>query len=459
MSNISLVPQALGIGADGTDQNLMQILAARRLAQAQGQSGGLGKAGGQPAFAPRNGRQAGLGYALVAGNALLERMEANKQKQAQSAGAEQTAAVLRGLGGQFKNITGAQVLGMSIMPGGQEMLKQLMEASTRAPQSVSAGSSLVGNDGRAVYQAPHAPVTLSAGQQLFQPGGGGQAPSQPAPSALAVPGGPAPQAPAAPQQGGGGGQVLASVPRQPDDLRKEFQGLQSTKDMNLVGPLFTGLKESAARDNRASDLSLIYGFAKMADPGSAVRGEEMTMVQAISTLPEQIRATVMSQISGTGRLSPDVREALMQEMSGKAMAFQSAYQNNENMYRDLATRGSMEPNDVLPRFEPLQPYAPNRVGPQGAQDQARGVVGESAQMPLPPMRPQEMGQSPAGPMPAPVAQRPAMPPPAPAQPMPPMSVYDEQMRQNQGIPGSELQMPNDPMAGIDALLQKYGGAR
>ncbi len=437
MSNISLVPQAQGIGADGTDQNLMQLLAARKLAQAQGQSGGgLGKSA-QPAFAPQSGRQAGLGYALVAGNALLERMEANKQAQKQSAGAEQTAAMLRRLGGQYKDITGAQVLGMAALDPG--LLKQVFEAATRAPQSVSAGSSLVGNDGRAIYQAPHAPMTLGSGQRLIQPptfGGSGAsaAPTQPAPSALAVPGGPAPPAQA------GGGQVLASVPENPGALRKEFQGVSDK--YTGVAEVWQAMKGHAAQKDKFGDLGLVYGIAKLFDPTSVVREGEQIIVRNAASLPQWLLGHIEA-LNGKGQLTDETRTNLMQVGWDRVKPVQGNYEQQRGMFQADAQQQGIDPNMVMPAYEPARPYIEGAHGPRGAQDQMMGSVGEAVQMPLPPMRPQEMGQSPAGPMsaPAPMPQQPMAQPPQAGPTMEQIEaeiVRRQQMQQNQGAPGSEL---------------------
>jgi hypothetical protein len=139
-------------------------------------------------------------------------------------------------------------------------------------------------------------------------------------------------------------------------LRNEVQGLPSYKNIAQAAPVYKSMLEAAGRDTRAADVNMIYGMAKIMDPGSVVRESEMTVAQAIATLPQQLQATVQSQLQSSGRLTPEVREAIMQEAHSRIGSYQSMFDQDISMYRGIAQRGRMNEADVLPSFGPYEQY-------------------------------------------------------------------------------------------------------
>jgi hypothetical protein len=145
-------------------------------------------------------------------------------------------------------------------------------------------------------------------------------------------------------------------------LRNEVQGLPSYKNIAQAAPVYKSMLEAAGRDTRAADVNMIYGMAKIMDPGSVVRESEMTVAQAIATLPQQLQATVTSQLQANGRLSPEVRAAIMQESHSRIGAYQSMFDQDVSMYRGIAQRNRMNEADVLPTFGPYDKYTPAKKG-------------------------------------------------------------------------------------------------
>jgi len=139
-------------------------------------------------------------------------------------------------------------------------------------------------------------------------------------------------------------------------LRNEVQGLPSYKNIAQAAPVYKSMLEAAGRDTRAADVNMIYGMAKIMDPGSVVRESEMTVAQAIATLPQQLQATVQSQLTSAGRLTPEVREAIMQEAHSRINAYQGMFEQDAGMYRGIAQRSRMNEADVLPAFGPYEQY-------------------------------------------------------------------------------------------------------
>jgi spore germination cell wall hydrolase CwlJ-like protein len=169
-----------------------------------------------------------------------------------------------------------------------------------------------------------------------------------------------------------------SMPAKLEDvqrLRKEVQDLPSYKNLAQAAPIYKSMREAASRDNRAADVNMIYGLGKIMDPTSVVRESEMSIAQMVATLPQHLRATVQSQLQGSGRLSPEVREAIMQEAYSRIQAYQGMFDQDAGMYRGIATRGRMNTDDVLPNFgkfeAPVINKPANSPSLQNAIDEAR----------------------------------------------------------------------------------------
>ncbi len=141
-------------------------------------------------------------------------------------------------------------------------------------------------------------------------------------------------------------------------LRNEIQGLPSYKNIAQAAPVYKSMLEAAGRDNRAADVNMIYGMAKIMDPGSVVRESEMTVAQAIATLPQQLQAAIKSQMTESGRLTPELRAAIMTEARSRIGAYQTMFDQDANMYRGIAQRGRMNEADVLPTFGPFDEFKP-----------------------------------------------------------------------------------------------------
>jgi hypothetical protein len=151
---------------------------------------------------------------------------------------------------------------------------------------------------------------------------------------------------------------LPPDPKDVQSLRKEVQDLPSYKNIAQAAPVYKSMMDAAGRDNRAADVNLIYGMAKIMDPGSVVRESEMTVAQAVATLPQQLQATIMSQLKETGRLTPEVRAAIMQEAHSRIGAYQSMFDQDMAMYRGISQRRRMNEADVIPAFGPFDQFKP-----------------------------------------------------------------------------------------------------
>lgn len=142
-------------------------------------------------------------------------------------------------------------------------------------------------------------------------------------------------------------------------LRKEVLTLPSYKNLTQAKPIFDSMVETADRNTRASDLNLVYGLGKIMDPGSVVREGEMFMVQGINTLPDKLIEGINSVLTGSSSLSPETRQAILEEAYGRLKQYESAFQQDAEMYKGIAGRNKINPLDVLPQFQPSQPWQPH----------------------------------------------------------------------------------------------------
>ncbi len=149
-------------------------------------------------------------------------------------------------------------------------------------------------------------------------------------------------------------------------LRKEVRDLPSYKNVAQAAPVYRSMADAVTRDDRASDVNLIYGMAKIMDPGSVVRESEMTVAQAIATLPQQLAQAVKSQIESTGRLSSDVRDGIMREAYSRMNAYNQMYGQDAEQFKGIAERRKMDVNDILPNFGEFKPWERPKGATPGA---------------------------------------------------------------------------------------------
>ena len=166
-------------------------------------------------------------------------------------------------------------------------------------------------------------------------------------------------------------------------LRKEIADLPSYKNLAQAAPVYNSMLEASGRDNRAADVNMIYGMAKLMDPGSVVREGEMSIAQAIATIPQRLQATVASQINSTGRLDPDVRAAIMQEAYSRLNAYRGMFDQDVGMFRGIAKRSRYNEADVIPSFGEFKPYGQAAATPAATPARARSVVEQPNSVPGP----------------------------------------------------------------------------
>lgn len=98
--------------------------------------------------------------------------------------------------------------------------------------------------------------------------------------------------------------------------------------------------------NAASDLALIFSFMRMLDPTSVVREGEQATAENARGVPEAIRNTYNRLLTGE-RLAPQQRGDFKRQAELIFRGAAAAQMHLEQSYRDIATRQSMDPNNVV----------------------------------------------------------------------------------------------------------------
>lgn len=167
---------------------------------------------------------------------------------------------------------------------------------------------------------------------------------------------------------------LANRPGQNEaELRKEWTAQAPYKNAQAAIEQFAKVENASA--DAAGDLSLIFSYMKMLDPGSAVREGEFANAQNAAGIPDRIKAAWNKALAGE-RLSPEARDRFKSEAASVLESTLQAYEQNAEFYRGIAKERDFKVENVVPPMRRLKKRVP-------AAPKAAGATGETA-----PRRPQ-----------------------------------------------------------------------
>ncbi len=150
-----------------------------------------------------------------------------------------------------------------------------------------------------------------------------------------------------PQPGGGLGGLDNKTFDNISGLRKEFQG--ATKDFGAVRDAYGRIKATAGAATPAGDISMIYAYMKMLDPGSVVRESEFSIAQNARPLLDRMGLSwdsVKSAWQGQ-KLQPEVRRDFLNQASSLYKQQLGQYEDTKKQYGGLAQRFGFDPALVL----------------------------------------------------------------------------------------------------------------
>ncbi len=140
-----------------------------------------------------------------------------------------------------------------------------------------------------------------------------------------------------------------------DAMRKEFNALPQVKAFHDVSAAYEKIQSSASNPSAAGDLSLIFAYMKMLDPGSTVREGEFANAQNAGGLDDRLRNQYNRIVDGE-RLNPDQRADFLRQAKNAFGAHVHQYEDAAKRYQGIAQRRGLAPEDVAAsRKEPQGP--------------------------------------------------------------------------------------------------------
>jgi hypothetical protein len=138
-------------------------------------------------------------------------------------------------------------------------------------------------------------------------------------------------------------------------LWKEYSNSDPIKTYEAVKGGYQRIMEGAQLDSGAGDMSIIYGFMKMNDPGSVVRESEFQMAAQSGSLGEQIQGFVNQILTG-GRLAPGVRQRMVEAARGLYGQSAEDVEAFNQQFTTRATASGVDPLHILRSPEEFDPF-------------------------------------------------------------------------------------------------------
>jgi len=130
-----------------------------------------------------------------------------------------------------------------------------------------------------------------------------------------------------------------------DTVRKEFFG--QAKPYIEISQAYRKIEEATKVPSAAGDVSLIFAFMKILDPGSVVREGEFATAQNAGGIPDRIRAQYNAAVDGQ-RLAPAQREDFLNQAKNLARSQQQMFENQLlPFYSNIAEQRGYDVNKVV----------------------------------------------------------------------------------------------------------------
>lgn len=139
------------------------------------------------------------------------------------------------------------------------------------------------------------------------------------------------------------------------NLRKEFESLPEVKDFRQMQTSYAKISTVAKNPSAAGDISLVFNYMKMLDPGSTVRESEYATAKNAAGVPDQIRNTFNKLKSGQF-LSASQRQDFLDQSRNIYNSQQELVSEREKDYAgSLAQSYGADSKNVVPRnTKPLE---------------------------------------------------------------------------------------------------------
>ena len=130
---------------------------------------------------------------------------------------------------------------------------------------------------------------------------------------------------------------------QEKDLRSEFE--KAAKPFTELAQAFQKIETAAKNPSGAGDISLVYGYMKVLDPGSVVREGEFATAANAGGVPDTVRGLYNRAIQGQ-RLSERVREDFLSQARNLIESQRVLSNDLVTRYQGLARQYDLNPDRV-----------------------------------------------------------------------------------------------------------------
>lgn len=140
-------------------------------------------------------------------------------------------------------------------------------------------------------------------------------------------------------------------PGDPSALRKEFNALPEVKQFQEVDAAYRKIQSAAKNVSAAGDLSLIFSYMKMLDPGSTVREGEFANAQNAGGVDDKLIAAYNNVRAGQ-RLTDSQRADFVNQAGQLYEAQRQQFSAAAKRYQGFATKKGLTPEDVAVDVQP-----------------------------------------------------------------------------------------------------------
>lgn len=145
---------------------------------------------------------------------------------------------------------------------------------------------------------------------------------------------------------GGPGEMAKTDKVRDDEARLRSQFLSQAKDFTDSSTSYQRIIDSAKNPTAAGDLSLIYNYMKMLDPGSTVREGEFATAQNAGSLPQSIIGQYNKIVSGE-RFDPTLRKDFVDRASQLYMGQKKRHDERIKEFQRVAIESRLNPSNVI----------------------------------------------------------------------------------------------------------------
>jgi hypothetical protein len=128
-------------------------------------------------------------------------------------------------------------------------------------------------------------------------------------------------------------------------LRDDYNQQQTVKDYKSALPIYGSALHTPPTPQ--GDLAMIYGFAKVMDPGSVVREGEVATAANTQPLIEKYAAQFDKQFRAGGTLTDDARQKMREALAQRMGALNQAFIAERVRYKGIADRNGVSAMDVV----------------------------------------------------------------------------------------------------------------